>query len=143
MRLKPDNAYASVRTVPWPSLAVQEGTGPLAVPRLEGGDALAHVGNLAPLLAQFGAQIGEQGHHARLQRFHAGLHARFHRRHVGPDVANVKADVASVKADVASWRWLPQWAPTFAVLVALLAAVVPASFYLGGELAGVKADGQA
>ncbi len=38
------------------------------------------------------------------------------------------------------WRWLPQWAPTFAVLVALLAAVVPASFYLGGELAGVKAD---
>ena len=58
-------------------------------------------------------------------------------------MANVKADVASVKADVASWRWLPQWAPTFAVLVALLAAVVPASFYLGGELAGVKADGQA
>lgn len=33
------------------------------------------------------------------------------------------------------WRWLPQWAPTFAVLVALLAAVVPASFHLGGELA--------
>ena len=29
------------------------------------------------------------------------------------------------------WRWLPQWAPTFAVVVALLAAVVPASFYLG------------
>ena len=38
------------------------------------------------------------------------------------------------------WRWLPQWAPTFAVLVALLAAVVPATFYLGGEIAGVKAD---
>lgn len=33
------------------------------------------------------------------------------------------------------WRWLRQWAPTFAVLVALLAAVVPASFQLGGELA--------
>lgn len=33
------------------------------------------------------------------------------------------------------WRWLPQWAPTFAVLVALLAAVVPASFHLGGQLA--------
>lgn len=33
------------------------------------------------------------------------------------------------------WHWLPQWAPTFAVVVALLAAVVPASFHLGGELA--------
>ena len=33
------------------------------------------------------------------------------------------------------WRWLPLWAPTFAVLVALLAAVVPAAFYLGGGLA--------
>ena len=32
------------------------------------------------------------------------------------------------------WRWLSQWTPTFAVLVALLAAVVPASFHLGGEL---------
>ena len=37
-------------------------------------------------------------------------------------------------------RWLPQWAPTLAVLVALLAAVVSATFYLGGEIAGVKAD---
>lgn len=34
-----------------------------------------------------------------------------------------------------NWQWLPQWAPTFAVVVALLAAVVPASFLLGGELA--------
>ena len=33
------------------------------------------------------------------------------------------------------WPWLSQWAPTFAVVVALLAAVVPASFHLGGELA--------
>ena len=40
------------------------------------------------------------------------------------------------------WHWLPQWAPTFAVLVALLAAVVPASFYLGGELARLD-QGQA
>ena len=32
------------------------------------------------------------------------------------------------------WRWLSQWTPTFAVLVALLAAVVPASFHLGGEM---------
>ena len=40
------------------------------------------------------------------------------------------------------WRWLPQWAPTFAVLVALLAAVVPASFHLGGELARLD-QGQA
>ena len=40
------------------------------------------------------------------------------------------------------WDWLPQWAPTFAVLVALLAAVVPASFYLGGELARLD-QGQA
>ena len=32
------------------------------------------------------------------------------------------------------WKWLPQWTPTFAVLVALLAAVVPASFHLGGEM---------
>ena len=37
-------------------------------------------------------------------------------------------------------RWLPQWAPTLAVLVALLAAVVSTTFYLGGEIAGVKAD---
>lgn len=40
------------------------------------------------------------------------------------------------------WHWLPQWAPTFAVLVALLGAVVPASFYLGGELARLD-QGQA
>lgn len=33
------------------------------------------------------------------------------------------------------WKWLPQWTPTFAVLVGLLAAVVPASFHLGGEMA--------
>lgn len=32
------------------------------------------------------------------------------------------------------WKWLPQWTPTFAVLVGLLAAVVPASFHLGGEM---------
>ena len=34
-----------------------------------------------------------------------------------------------------NWHWLPQWAPTFAVVVAPFAAVVPASFHLGGELA--------
>ena len=28
-------------------------------------------------------------------------------------------------------HWLMQWAPTFAVILALLAAVVPAAFYLG------------
>ena len=40
------------------------------------------------------------------------------------------------------WRWLSQWTPTFAVLVALLAAVVPASFHLGGEM-GRLDEGQA
>ena len=40
------------------------------------------------------------------------------------------------------WPWLSQWAPTFAVVVALLAAVIPASFHLGGEIARLD-EGQA
>ena len=38
------------------------------------------------------------------------------------------------------WKWLPQWTPTFAVLVALLAAVVPASFHLGGEMSRLGSE---
>lgn len=38
------------------------------------------------------------------------------------------------------WKWLPQWTPTFAVLVGLLAAVVPASFHLGGEMSRLGSE---
>ena len=60
----------------------------------------------------------------------------------GLDKAGSGAVVCYTMSTKQDWNWLPQWAPTFAVLVALLAAVVPAAFYLGGELARLD-QGQA